>query len=413
MANNLILDNLNKPEILEQEYRESPEEFIKKFEEIYKENSDSDTLKVWNARLFYNPATSVQKISIGLVVCLCLLAGLLTKLPSYIPVEGDWYYPRFTPLIVITSVIAYFIKTVESTLRMRAMVIASVTISVIYLTVLPSYTDSASVTMALIHIPMFSLTLLAISFMSENFAGVAARLNFIRYLGEMGIYTALILLGGIVLTTITLSLFSIIGLSIEQWYMEYIVVLGLVSSPLIATYLFDSVQMRQSKLASVLSNVFSPLFLLTVMAYLVAAIYQGRSPFTDREFLITFNGLLVVTLALTIFSISGKRSKSGVKASDYINVLLVAATLIINIVALSAILFRWIEQGVTVNRIVVTGANILIFSHLILILKVYISHLKYGEGIEKIETSIAKYLPVYSAWSLLVSIVLPLAFRFQ
>jgi hypothetical protein len=249
--------------------------------------------------------------------------------------------------------------------------------------------------------------------MSDQWNNVESRINFVRYVGEMGIYSVLILLGGMILTALTLGLFSLIELRIEKWYMEYIVVLGLVSAPLVATYLFDSIQNQQSKFAPILSNVFSPLFLITVLAYLAATFFQGKSPFTDRDFLITFNGLLLVILALTIFSISGKKKEAGIELSDYINICLVGVTLIVNLVALSAILFRWADHGTTVNRVVVTGANILIFIHLLLILYRYISHFRYGGGISNLESTIAKYLPIYTIWSLTVSIVLPLVFWFK
>jgi len=413
MTKNLLLENLDQPEILEQAYRNSPQKFEVQLKDAIEKNSDSEVLRVWSARLSYCAPTSQKSISISLLIVLCLIAGIVTKMPFLFPIDSGWYYPRFTPLIVIAAVIAYFIKTNPASRKIQKVVITGLVASIVYLVALPNSNDSASITMALIHLPLFSLTLLAISFMSDNWRDAESRLNFIRYLGEMGIYSVLILLGGMVLTGVTLGLFNVIGLSIEQWYMEYIVVLGLVSSPLVATYLFDSIQKRQSKFAAVLSNVFSPLFLITVLAYLVATVYQGKSPFTDREFLIIFNGLLIVILALTIFSISGKKRATGVTSSDYINVSLVSATLMVNIVALTAILFRWTEYGMTVNRIVVTGANILIFVHLILILRQYISHIKHGEGVENLESTIAMYLPVYALWSLIVSVFLPLVFQFK
>ncbi len=413
MSKNILLENLDQPDVLELEYRNSPQEFEVQLKDALQKNADSETLQVWNARLCYCPPEAQKSISIGFLVVFCLIAGLATKMPSFFSIDSVWYYSRFTPLIVIYSVIAYFLQTTEPSLNIKKVVIAGMVASIAYLTVLPNNTESASITMAIIHLPLISLTLLAISFMSDNWKRVEARLNFIRYLGEMGIFTVLILLGGMVLTGITLGLFSVIGLSIEQWYMEYIVVIGLVSSPLVATYLYDSIQKRQSKFATILSNVFSPLFLLTVLTYLVATVYQGKSPFTDRDFLIIFNGLLLVILALTIFSISGKKRTAGVTLSDYINVSLVSATLLVNVVALAAILFRWAEYGVTVNRIVVTGANILIFIHLVLLLRQYAALVKHGEGIENLEEAVAKYLPLYTLWSLIVAVLLPLVFQFE
>ena len=413
MSKNLIMDNLDQPEILEEIYRNSPDKFELLLQEAIERKSDSETLKVWRARLAYSLPKPTQRISILLLVILCLITGFFTKIPSFFPIDGEWYYPRFIPLIAVNAIACYFLITTVSSLKTKKMVLTGMAACILYVLILPNISDSASLTMALIHFPLLSLSLLAISFMSDRWNDIEARLNFIRYIGEMGIYSILILLGGMVLTGITLGLFSLIELRIEQWYMEYIVVLGLVSSPVVATYLFDSVQNRESKFAPILSNVFSPLFLITILAYLMATIYQGKNPFTDRDFLITFNGLLIVILALTIFSISGKKRTAGVEISDYINVSLVSATLIVNLVALSAILFRWSEYGTTVNRIVVTGANILIFVHLVLLLFRYIGHLRDGRGVSGLDSAVGKYLPIYTVWSFIVSVVLPLIFQFE
>lgn len=408
MSDNPILKNLDQPEVLESHYRSDPEQFEADFQDAIQYKSDSETLRVWRARLSYLPPAVVQKISVAALVVLCLIAGFFTKIPAFLPVDDSWYYPRFMPLITITAVVAYFWITATNK-RMRSVVALGIAGCIAYLLVLP---DADSITMALIHLPLFAMSLLAASFMSDQWNSVEGRLNFIRYIGEMLIYTSLILLGGMVLTAITLALFNLIDLDIDEWYMEYVVVLGLVSAPVVATYLFDTIQGRQSRFAPMLSNVFSPLFLITILAYLVATFYQGRSPYTDRDFLILFNGLLLVILSLTIFSISGKKQAGHIQLSDYINVLLVAATLVVNVIALSAILLRWLEFGLTVNRLVVTGANLTIFVHLILILVQYAKCLKQNQRLAGLEAIVARYLPLYTVWSLIVVLALPLALQF-
>jgi len=149
----------------------------------------------------------------------------------------------------------------------------------------------------------------------------------------------------------------------------------LVSSPIVATYLYDNI-FGESKISILISNVFSPLFLVTAIVYLLAVLYQGGSPYLDREFLIIFNGLLIIT----VFSISGVenfgRGNFG-SASDLtykISMPLVSVALIINASALSAIVLLLTEYGVTPNSIGVTGANIFIFIYLSLILRAYISY---------------------------------------
>lgn len=412
MSNNIILDNLDKPESLELAYRNSPDIFEADLKQAIAIKGDSETLRVWHARLNYLPTMGMKKVSVLLLVALCLIAGFLVKVPSIFLVDGDWYYPRFAPLITISGVIGYFLIA-EDNKKITTWVVTAIAVCISYLLILPSSSSSASITMALIHLPLFAFSLLAVSFMSGHWNSVESRINFIRYVGEMGIYTVLILLGGVVLTTLTLGLFSLIDLPIDKWYMKYVVVVGLVSSPIVATYLFDSVQNRQSKFAPVLSNVFSPLFLITILAYLIATVYQGKTPYTDRDFLITFNGLLLVILALTLFSIAGRKKSVGVYLSDYINICLVGATIIVNVVALSAILFRWTEYGLTLNRVVVTGANILIFVNLVLVLFRYVGHLRDGRGVPDLEVTIARYLPVYTLWSVIVAIIFPFLFQFE
>lgn len=423
MSNNTILEKLNDPDALEAAYQHAPEAFEAQLKDALQINSESETLKVWHARLSYTESASPQKIPIILLLVFCLGAFLVVKLPDFLPIDLDWFYPRYIPLAVIGAVIAYFIYSVDSTNKLIKITLGAVLAIAVYVALLPNGNDSASIIMALVHMPLFTLSLLAISFLGNEWKSSESRLDFIRYLGEMIIYSVLILLGGMILTGITINLFNLIGLHIEDWYMENVVVLGLVSAPLVATYVYDSVQNRQSKFATVLSNVFSPLFLITVLVYLAATLLQGKSPFTDRLFLINFNGLLVIILALTIFSISGKKRAGGVTLSDYINVSLVGATLLVNVVALAAIVFRWAEYGLTVNRVVVTGANIIIFVHLIMLLWHYLAYLRSGGGVDKggvdkggvdkLESAIANYLPVYTLWSLIVSVVLPLVFWYK
>ena len=409
---NSVLDKLEQPDALELAYRNEPERFKVELTEALLAYPDSETLKVWHARLYFTAQSSLTQSSFVFLLGMCLVATLLVKLPAYLEIEGDWYYPRFVPLIVFSALIIYFQKAALN-LRIARFIGVSLVVYFVYLLLLPFDESSDSIIMALLHLPLVCCSLLALSFTSGEWRSTDARLSFIRYIGEMGIYTVLILLGGMVLTGITFGLFSVIDLDIMPWYSEYVIVMGLVSAPLVATYLFDTKLNRQSKFAPILANVFSPLFLITILAYLFASFLQGNSPFTDRDFLINFNGLLILILALTVFSICGKKRSEEVQVADYINILLLIATLLVNIIALSAIVFRWAEYGMTLNRIVVTGANLLIFVHLILLLKKYVVCLSKNQGFARLESTVASYLPVYTCWALIVAVLLPLIFQFE
>ncbi|MFM8949838.1 MAG: hypothetical protein ACKOKB_03560, partial [Bacteroidota bacterium] len=93
--------------------------------------------------------------------------------------------------------------------------------------------------------------------------------------------------------------------------------------------------------------------------------------------------------------------------------LLAAVTIIINGIALSAILFRINEWGITPNRLAVLVGNLLILSNLIWIFKNMIGQLKGKSDNIAIENSIATFLPIYTTWTAVVVFLFPLLFGFQ
>lgn len=413
MQTNEILRFLHDPATLESLYRSKPAEFPVWLAEAAETYPESETLRVWNARIAFGkkPPTDRTGGKLLFVVLVSMLAGVLAKLHLLIHADANWYLPRFVPLIVIGSLIGYFLNTQRQ--QARTVPIAGLLACVALLWLLPETKGSASVTMSLIHMPLVLLSLLAATFMGGDWRSNQARLLFVRYLGEVLIYAAVILLGGMVLTFLTFALFSLIHVSMENWYMNYVVVSGLIAAPLVATYLYDVALGRESWLATIIANIFSPLVLVTVSAYLVAIVAQGKSPYTDRDFLISINGLLLVVLAITVYSVAGKAAMGRRPLLDAVNICLVAVTLLIDVFALSAILFRWAEYGMTPNRVSVTGANLLIFGHLLLILKDYINHARRQCPPERLLDTVAAYLPLYSGWSVLMAVGLPLAFGFE
>jgi hypothetical protein len=161
-----------------------------------------------------------------------------------------------------------------------------------------------------------------------------------------------------------------------------------------------------------LAKAFSPLFLVMVVAYLVTMLVLGKSPYMDRPFLIVFNGLLLLVLGLAVFSVVRRPANSPVGVVDYINLSLILVTLVIDVVALSAIAFRVISDGLTPNRAAVLGANLIVFVHLLLIARAYFVAMLARRAFAEIGAAIANFLPVYCIWVTLVALGLPLVFGF-
>ena len=236
---------------------------------------------------------------------------------------------------------------------------------------------------------------------------------FIRYNGELLILASLVGLGGVVFSGITVALFELASENSAEWYFENVGVVGAAAVPVAGTYLYDVVFERRTGIASVLARVFAPLFLIMTCTYLLVAFLGGQNPFVDRSFLIIFNGLLLVVLGMTVFSIAERGEQTGVGWIDYVNVALLVVTLVIDLIALSAIVFRLGSYGFTPNRVVVLGANLVVMTHLAWTCRAYISLVQAKSGAAGIRRAVAGYLPVYAGWAALVSFVMPFVFRFS
>lgn len=236
------------------------------------------------------------------------------------------------------------------------------------------------------------------------------RIEFIRHNGDLAILMAVIVISGGILTGITIGLFQTIGIHVEDFYMKNIVVVGAVSAPIVATFILKYYTVLTNKIATIIANIFSPLVLLTAIVFLIALAVSGKDPYRDREFLLIFNIMLIGVMAVIVFSISEGSAILKQKFNEMILFILSIITVIIDLVALSAIFYRLNAFGFSPNRLAVLGSNILILGNLVLIIiDLYKVNFK-KSLIREVEFTIAKYIPVYVIWILIVMFGFPLIF---
>jgi hypothetical protein len=227
-------------------------------------------------------------------------------------------------------------------------------------------------------------------------------MEYIRYNGDLAILMALIAIAGGMLTGITIGLFEAIGITIENFYMNNVVIAGAVSVPIVATFIIKNYPALTNKIAPVIATIFSPLVLVTAVIYLIALAVTGKDPYSDREFLLIFNVMLLGVMAVIVFSISETSVFRKQRFNELILFILSIITVIIDLIALSAIFYRLGSFGITPNRLAVLGSNILILGNLILLVKdLYKVNFK-KTLIREVELTIAKYLPLYLIWILFV-----------
>ena len=410
-----IIYNLDNPKQLEKLYRENKTAFKRSFNAIYPDIKDNQTVQIWNERLNLDN----EEISWGnrneliFVIIAGFIAGLLAKIPEFTTIKADYFYPRNISFIVFPLMTAYFLW--KQKCQHKSIIICSVVIllSVLYINLLPDNSKSDTLMLACIHLPLFLWTLLGFSFVGDNLKNYQLRLDFLRFNGDLIVMTTIILIAGAVLTVITQGLFTLIEIEIGEFYFQYIVVWGVAASPIVGTYLVRTNPQLVNKVSPVIAKVFTPLVLVTLVLYFLAIIITGKDPYNDRDFLLIFNLLLIGVMAIILFSIAETSKNSDANAGFFLLLALSIVTIIVNGTALSAILYRISEWGITPNRLAVLGSNVLILTNLLMVTYRLFRTIRDKNQIEYAENSIAFFLPIYGLWTILVTFIFPLLFNFK
>lgn len=409
-----IRANLNNPEKMEKLYRENKVAFKQEFSQVYPELKGSPLAGFWQERLNYDADTISwgSRNDLLFVALASLIAGLLAKMPTIFSISEDYFFPRNIGFIVFPFLIAYFVRKNILPVGKIAFLSAIIGICLIYINLLPDNTNSDTLILACIHLPFLLWALFSIAFSGNELNKSSKRLEFLRFNGDQFVMSALLVAAGGLMTGITLGLFELIGVEIQKFYGDYVIVFGLSAVPVIATHLTHTNPQLVSKVSPVIARLFSPVVLVMLIIYLGAIIVAGKDPYNDREFLLIFNALLIGVMALIFFSVAESAHKKAY-ATTWILLLLSVVTIVVNGIALSAIVFRISEWGLTPNRLAVLGSNVFMLGHLLFVTaKLFRTITKKGT-LHEVGSAVVQYMPVYIAWVLVVVFIFPLAFGFK
>lgn len=409
-----IRTHINDPKQLEKMYRTNKVPFKQEFNALYPELKGNTLADFWNERLNYesdeiNWGTSRELL---FVLIGSLLAGIIAKLPAFLSIDEDFFYPRNIGFIIFPVLSAYFAWKNKLSTSKIAFIAGSTLVGLIFINSLPNVKKSDTLVLSCIHLLLFLWSLLGFAFVSEK-KNYEKRLSFLKYNGDLIVMTTLILIAGAIMTGMTIGLFSLIGFKIEKFYFDYVGIFGLAAAPIVGTYLTQTNPQLVGKVSPVIAKIFSPLVLVILVIYLVAIVYSGKDPYNDREFLLIFNALLIGVMAIIFFSVAEASKTTKSQNEIWILFLLSVVTIIVNGVALSAILFRISEWGATPNRVAVLGGNVLILINLLLVTSQLFRVLLKKADKTVVGNVIAFYLPIYCLWTIIVTFIFPLIFRFK
>ncbi|AHM58682.1 hypothetical protein D770_02050 [Flammeovirgaceae bacterium 311] len=410
-----ILSNLENPGQLERLYRADKLTFRQAFMALNPEYKNNTLVAFWYERLTF----AKEEISWGsskdllFVVIASIMAGMIAKLPAFASINEEFFYTRNIGFIIFPVLSAYFAWKNKLSPDKIAFIAGATLAGLIFINLLPAVENSDTLILSCLHLLLFLWSLLGFAFVGEQLNNREQRLSFLKYNGDLVVMTTLILIAGAIMTGITIGLFELIGFHIVEFYIENIVVFGLPAAPILGTYLTRTNPHLVGKVSPVIAKIFSPLVLVMLVIYLAAMVYSGKNPYNDREFLLMFNALLIGVLALIFFSVAETSRTSKSKPEIWVLFLLSVVTVLVNSIALSAILFRISEWGITPNRAAVLGGNVFILINLLLVTAQLYKVISKKANISDVGTVIASYLPVYFLWTIVVTFIFPFLFGFE
>lgn len=410
-----IIENINNPEMLEKLYRENKNDFEKSFS-VISETYNSELVNFWKLRLSEDKESNLIKISRNdffAILIITLITGVLLKLPEIIPnLNPETFYMKYLAIFVFNGLIVFtFWRNKIFDVRKIILYLFTILLMLSFVYLLPNY-KSDSITLAFIHIPLLMWCLFGLAYVSFDYKNLVKRIRFIQFNGEMLIMTGLLLIAGGFLTGITFGLFNVIGMNIENFYFNNIVVFGGVATPIVAFYLIGIYPNITSKISPVIARIFTPLILIMLLVYLITIIFSHNQFLEDRNLLIVFNLMLFIVTAIIVFAISEQNKLKDKNINILILFALAITAIVINSFALTAIVTR-VLIGITPNRIVVLISNILIFLNLILIAKDLYKSYHQIKFLNSVENTVSKFLTIYMVYTLLVIFIFPFMFGFK
>ena len=354
-------------------------------------------------------------VAVGLAVA----AAVAIKVPELFgvtfpgPPQDGSFYARNLSLFVLPFLAGFFAWKRGLGLAGRLWLAAPFMAAAVAMNFLPFNPGGDTESLAAIHLPMALWLAVGVAYAGGAWRDHDQRMNYVRFSGEWFIYYALIAFGGGVLMMFTIFIFGAIGMDVEPLLDSWVLPCGIMGAVIIAGWLVEAKQSVIENMAPVLTLLFTPLFTLVLLAFLGTMLWTGSGIDVEREVLIGFDLLLVVVVGLLLYAISARDPQAEPGFFDGLQLVLVACALVVDGVALWAIVARISAFGFSANRVAALGENLILVVNLAWSAVLYARFLGRRVGFTSLERWQTAYVPVYVVWAWAVVVVFPLVFRFQ
>ena len=353
----------------------------------------------------------------SIVIVFAVLAAVAVKIPvlfgySFDGAEGTLFYARNASFFVLPFLTGYFAW--KHRFRWKGYLCLGVpfVLAVAVANVFPFIAEGSTELLAILHLPIALWLVVGVAYTGGHWTDGDRRMGFVRFSGELFIYYTLIALGGGVFVAFTVFMFGAIGLDVEWFVLGWLLPCGATGAVIVAAGLVEAQEGAIANMAPVLTRLFTPLFAVVLLVFLATMMWTRGSIDVEREVLIGFNLLLVFVLGLLLYAVSARDPKSPPNAFDVLQLSLVLAALVVDLVALAAITARISDFGFSPNKVAALGENLVLLVNLSWSAWLYTRFLRRRGAFTALVRWQTAYLPVYSAWAGLVVITFPPLFGF-
>jgi hypothetical protein len=344
-----------------------------------------------------------------------IAAALLVKVPELFGIrmaDEVGFYSRNVSLFVLPPLTGYFVWKRKLTGGIVRWLAAAFVAAAVFANAYPFTPGGNTEALTSFHLPIALWLAVGIAYAGGRWKEVSGRMDFIRFSGELFIYYVLIALGGGLLVGLTALIFEAIGMNPQVFIESWLLPCGASGAVIVASWLVEAKQGVIENMAPVLTRLFTPLFAAVLLAFLGAVLATGRGSMIDRDMLIAFDLLLVIVLALLLYSVSARDRQAPPNLFDVLQIVLVVSALLADAVALWAIGARITAFGFTPNRIAALGENLVLLVNLAWSAVLYVRFFTKRGTFDAIERWQTGYVPVYALWAAIVVVVFPPLFAY-
>ncbi len=222
--------------------------------------------------------------------------------------------------------------------------------------------DAQTKLLSLIHLPLLLVVSLAIPTQRGTLQERMSR--HIRLTGEVLLLTFLLACAVFVVMMLTFVLFEAVGVNVEDRLAPFVITGILTLLPLSARYLLQYKENQMAALTRLLATIFLPVITVVMISFLTALVV-GRLPITeDRNLLLVIDVLLALVLMMILYATDLLENEHTTAFHRVVLITGALAAIGIDTFALIAIGGRFLQYGLSPNRLAVLAENLLLLANL-------------------------------------------------